>query len=75
VLFALLAAAAAAAAVAYPAGYLSLVALLAAVPGVVLSVTLAVRPPAPARLRTVGWALVSISALTAVALILGLRGG
>jgi hypothetical protein len=38
-------------------------------PGLAMSLLLAVRPPAPTRLRTVGWTLVSISALTAAILV------
>lgn len=43
-------------------------ALLAITPGLLVAVALAFRPPAPTRLRTVGWTLVSTS--TAAALIL-----
>ena len=43
--------------------------LAAMAPGLAMSLFLAARPPAPTRLRTVGWTLVSISVLTAAILI------
>ena len=39
--------------------------LAAMAPGLAMSLLLATRPPAPTHLRTVGWTLVSVSALTA----------
>jgi hypothetical protein len=47
--------------------------LIAVVPGLALSLGLAARPPAPTRLRAVGWALVCVSAAAAAILIVGLR--
>jgi hypothetical protein len=41
-------------------------ALLAAVPGLLTAMVVAVNPPAPAHLRTLGWTLVAVSVLTAV---------
>jgi hypothetical protein len=38
-------------------------------PGLAMSLLLAARPPAPTRLRTVGWTLVSVSGLTAAILV------
>lgn len=40
--------------------------LVAAAPGLLTATAIAVRPPAPARLRTLGWTLVVISVLTTV---------
>ena len=48
--------------------------LAAIAPGLAMSLFIAARPPAPARLRTVGWMLVSLSALTAAMLIAMLGG-
>jgi hypothetical protein len=48
-------------------------ALFAAIPGVAVATALAVCPPAPTRLRTVGWTLVSASAAAALILIVGFR--
>jgi hypothetical protein len=38
----------------------------AALPGLLIAVIIAARPPQPARLRTVGWTLVAASILTGV---------
>jgi len=46
----------------------------AVVPGLALSLVVATRPPAPARLRTIGWTLVSISVLTAAILVVTFAG-
>lgn len=46
--------------------------LLAAAPGLMAGSWLAVRPPAPDRLRLVGWTLVAVAAAAALALIAGL---
>lgn len=43
--------------------------LIASAPGLVTAAIVAARPPAPARLRSLGWTLVAISALTAVILV------
>ena len=72
ILFVLSASAALAMSVAVTAAYTSAAMAVAVIPGLVLSLALAARPPAPARLRTVGWALVSTSAFTAVVLIAAL---
>ena len=40
--------------------------LAASIPGLVAAVLVAARPPAPARLRTLGWILVAVSVFTAV---------
>jgi hypothetical protein len=47
--------------------------LIAVVPGLAVSLGLATRPPAPTRLRAVGWTLVSASAAAAAILIVGLH--
>jgi hypothetical protein len=54
-------------------GLLPWTAPAATVPGVVTAIRLAVSPPPASRLRTLGWALVTTSATTAVILIAGLR--
>ena len=41
----------------------------AAAPGLLTGVVIAARPPQPTRLRTIGWALVAVSVLTAVIVI------
>jgi hypothetical protein len=46
--------------------------LVAAAPGLIAGSWLAVRPPAPARLRLVGWTLVAVSAAAALMLIASL---
>jgi hypothetical protein len=51
---------------------LSWAASAAALPGLVVSSLLAFRPPSPAKLRTVGWTLVTASATATVLLVLGL---
>ena len=48
------------------AGWLPSSVLMASAPGLVTAAIVAARPPAPARLRSLGWTLVAISALTAV---------
>jgi hypothetical protein len=40
--------------------------LVAAVPGLLTAIVVAVKPPAPVHLRTLGWTLVAVSVLTAV---------
>jgi len=40
--------------------------MLSATPGLLTAAVVAVRPPAPARLRPLGWSLVAVSTLTAV---------
>jgi hypothetical protein len=47
-------------------------AIAASAPGLVGATWLSLLPPAPTRLRTVGWTLVAASALAAVVLIVGL---
>jgi hypothetical protein len=49
-------------------------ALIAATPGLLAAVALAARAPSPARLRAVGWTLVSTTAAAALILIVGLAG-
>jgi hypothetical protein len=51
-----------------PGGALSDVALIAAAPGLASAGAIAIHPPAPARLRTVGWTLVATSLAAAVLL-------
>jgi hypothetical protein len=51
------------------AGALPAAALVAASPGLLTALALAVRPPQPARLRTIGWTLVTVSVLTGAILI------
>jgi hypothetical protein len=53
-------------------GTLPWAALVAAAPGLVLAVSLALRPPPPTRLRLVGWLLVSTSAAAALVMIAAL---
>ena len=55
------------------AALLPLSVLIATVPGLAIAVAVAVRPPAPAHLRTLGWTLVAASALTAVTTITAAR--
>jgi hypothetical protein len=43
--------------------------LVASAPGLLTALIIAVRPPAPTRLRTVGWTLVAVSILTAAIVI------
>lgn len=43
--------------------------LIASAPGLVTAAVVAARPPAPTRLRSLGWTLVAISAVTAVILV------
>ncbi len=45
-------------------------ALIAAAPGLVTAGVIAVRPPSPVHLRTVGWTLVAVSALTTAIVVL-----
>ena len=47
--------------------------LAAVVPGLAVSIALAFHPPAPTRLRSVGWTLVSASAIAMVLLVFGMR--
>jgi len=47
-------------------GWLPWSALFASAPGLITASIVAARPPAPARLRSLGWTLVAISTLTAV---------
>ena len=51
------------------AGWLSSAVLLACAPGLITASIVAARPPAPARLRSLGWTLVAISTLTAAIVI------
>jgi YwiC-like protein len=48
------------------AGWLPSSVLLASAPGLITASIVAARPPAPARLRSLGWTLVAISTLTAL---------
>ena len=48
------------------AGWLPSSVLMASAPGLVTAAIVAARPPAPARLRSLGWTLVAISTLTAM---------
>jgi hypothetical protein len=43
--------------------------LVSAAPGLCAAAFLAARPPAPARLRAVGWTVIAVSTLTAVLLV------
>jgi hypothetical protein len=43
--------------------------LVSAGPGLVIAAAVATRPPAPARLRQIGWGLIAVSTLTAVLLV------
>jgi len=71
----LVAASGAAIAAAAVGGLLPWTTLVAAAPGLTASTVLAVGAPSPARLRTVGWTLIGISAAAALVLIAGLRSG
>ena len=51
------------------AGWLAPALLIAAAPGLCTAAWVAVRPPAPNRLRPLGWSLVAVSTLTAVILV------
>lgn len=53
-------------------GFLAPTTLVAAGPGLAAAAWMAIFPPSPARLRTVGWTLVAVSAATALILIGGL---
>jgi hypothetical protein len=48
------------------AGWLPGPVLLASAPGLLTAATVAARPPAPTKLRTLGWSLVAVSTLTTV---------
>ena len=45
----------------------------AILPGLLVSLALAFRPPSPARLRSIGWTLMSTSALATLLMVFGLR--
>jgi hypothetical protein len=45
----------------------------AAAPGLATAVLMAARPPAPTRLRAIGWTLVAVSIATAAIVVLGTR--
>jgi hypothetical protein len=47
-------------------GWLPSSILIASAPGLITATIVAGRPPAPTRLRTLGWTLVAISTLTSV---------
>src|SRR5262245_4980201 len=47
--------------------------LIAALPGLVAAVAIAARPPAPTRLRVLGWTLVGVSVVTAVVALVAVR--
>jgi hypothetical protein len=55
--------------------WLPLGAVVALTPACLACVAVAVRPPPPARIRAVGWALVGTSTFAAAALALGVRAG
>jgi hypothetical protein len=48
------------------AGWLASAVIMAAAPGLLTAAVVAARPPAPTRLRSLGWSLVAVSTLTAV---------
>lgn len=50
-------------------GWLAPAVPIASAPGVIAAVAVAARPPAPSRLRVLGWTLVAVSTLTAVIVI------
>jgi hypothetical protein len=52
-------------------GALPLTVVAAAAPGLATSVLVAARPPAPTRLRTLGWTLVGVSIATAAIVVIG----
>ena len=52
-------------AVAAASGLLSSAVLVAAAPGLLTAAVIATWPPSPAHLRTIGWTLVAVSAITA----------
>jgi hypothetical protein len=47
--------------------------IAAAAPGLLTAAAIALRPPAPSRLRVLGWTLVAISVLTTVIVISAAR--
>ena len=47
-------------------GWVGMTTLAAAAPGLIVAAVLGMYPPPPAKLRTVGWALVATSIVTAV---------
>jgi hypothetical protein len=70
-LFALTAAAIAALGAAMAIEILDAVAFAASAPGLLTAAAVAARPPAPARLRHLGWTLVGVSLLTALVIVAG----
>jgi hypothetical protein len=66
---------AAAAVAAAVVGWLPPLPLVSLVPGLVAALWIATNPPPPAKLRPVGWALVTTSAIVAILLIVTLRFG
>jgi hypothetical protein len=68
---ALVVAAAAALGALTAASVLPLAVLVAATPGLLAAAVIALRPPAPARLRTVGWTLVAVSIVTGALVVAG----
>jgi hypothetical protein len=56
-------------------GWLPAVPLVSLMPGMIVALWIASNPPPPSKLRTVGWMLVTTSALVAVLLIVTLRFG
>ena len=69
--FALVACAGGALVVATISRWLPVGVLVAAAPGLMMGTAIAARPPAPSRLRTIGWTLVAVSFLTAFTIIAG----
>jgi hypothetical protein len=69
--FGLVACATAALAIATGTSVLPAAVLIAAAPGLLMGAAIAARPPAPSRLRTIGWTLVAVSFLTAFTIIAG----
>ena len=56
-------------------GLLPVSVIAGAVPGLLTAAVVAVRPPPPSRLRTLGWTLVAISVLTTVIVVVVGRVG
>lgn len=53
------------------AGILAASVLVSALPGALVATVIALRPPAPAHLRVLGWTIVGVSVLTAAIVVLG----
>jgi hypothetical protein len=55
-------------------GQLSPSVLVATIPGLLMASVVAAYPPGPTHLRTLGWSLIGVSAVTAALVVLGVSG-